>query len=455
MSKRISVAVALVGMCALSLLLPSCGNSSSRPSGLLYVLTQGITDVNNGGPTVSSYAVNLNSGGLSLVNSSTSTCPTASTSGNLEPCGLPLDILLDSTGATAFVLNQGVAVPVAPNPVVPPTIISYPINSDGSLGTPTAALPTDAALPGTPIAMTRDSAGKFLFVLDVGSDTTACGLTPTVACASISVFNMQSGSTTLSAVAGSPFPLGRIPSALSVIPFTAPTGNTLPCATTTDFLYITFNSDPALHNDNTLSAYCVDSSGVPNDLTPPPQSPYVTSPNPISVLAVNTNPAGEISGGVFVYVGSQASHAGALDIYDVCVAVGTAPCNSLANIGQLIPVTSPTPPTPGQNPLQMVVDPTSEFLYVMCKDTSQVFAYKITTASGALTALSGSASLSTGSQPVSMALHASVGNTGQFLFTSNSASSNVTGFSLNTLSGVMSALPAETTTSVPSGMAVR
>src|SRR5450631_735800 len=98
MSKKISVVVALVGMCALSLFLLSCGSSSSRSSGLLYVLTQGS---NGTGNNVSSFAIDLGSGGLSLINSNASTCAT----GN-QTCGLPINIVLDPTGAAAFVLNQ-------------------------------------------------------------------------------------------------------------------------------------------------------------------------------------------------------------------------------------------------------------------------------------------------------------------------------------------------------------
>src|SRR5271165_3246194 len=102
MSKKTGFVVALVGMCALSVLLMSCGSSSSRPSGLLYVLSQAESNV-------SSYAINLNNGNLSLINST------------LPPTGaLPISISLDPTGATAFVLNQA-------------SISSYTVGSDGSL----------------------------------------------------------------------------------------------------------------------------------------------------------------------------------------------------------------------------------------------------------------------------------------------------------------------------------
>ena len=87
MSKKLKIGVVLVGLCALSLLLLSCGSSSSRPSGLLYVLTQGTSGSGN---NVSSFSIDLNSGNLSLINSNATVC-----------CGLPVSIVLDPTGATA------------------------------------------------------------------------------------------------------------------------------------------------------------------------------------------------------------------------------------------------------------------------------------------------------------------------------------------------------------------
>src|SRR5260370_37634792 len=111
MSKKLDALVALAGMCALSLFLLSCGSSSSRPSGLLYVLTQGSSGVGN---NVSSFAIDLSRGNLSLINSNASTWTTAGVS-----CGLPLNILVHPAGAAAFVLNQR-----APSASVAPTI--YP-----------------------------------------------------------------------------------------------------------------------------------------------------------------------------------------------------------------------------------------------------------------------------------------------------------------------------------------
>lgn len=427
MSKKLSVVVALVGMCALSLFLLSCGSSSSRPSGLLYVLTQGS---NGTGNNVSSFSIDLNSGNLSLINSNASTCSTA------NACGLPLDILLDPTGATAFVLSQG-------------AISSYPVNSDGSFGAPTTAW--TAAAGDTAIAMTRDVGGNFLYVITEGNQSSNPPLAP-----QLLVFSTKPGSTSLTPVSNAVSTLTRVPTALSAITFPTPSGATPPCAFTTseEFLYVTSNHDLSqLHDDNTVSVYCVDSSGNLTDLTPNP--PYATATDPISVLAVNTNRAGPSSGGgVFVYVGSQSQNAGALNGFQMCT-VPNANCTSPdVTSARLNPVVT-QPPSPGSNPVAIVVDPTNSFLYIVCYGSNQVWGYLIST-TGTLTLLN-PPNLPTGSQPVAMAMHPSVNSTGQFLYVSNNNSSNISGFSVSTTTGSMSSLNSFPVTSpaVPSGMAAR
>ncbi len=409
MSKRISVVVALAGMCALSLFLLSCGSSSSRPSGLLYVLTQGS---NGTGNNVTSFSIDLGRGNLSLINSNASTCSTA------NACGLPLDILLDPTGAVAFVLNQGI-----PSASVAPTIYSYTVNSDGSLGAPTVAAtltPGDMA-----IAMTRDAGGNFLYVITEGNQSLA--LAP-----QLLVFSAKPGSASLTPVNNAISTLTRVPTALSTITLTAPCGTT----TSQEFLYVTSNRDLLpQHNDNTVSMYCVDSSG---NLSETVNSPYTTQVDPLSVLAVNTNPAGQNTGGVFVYVGSQPTASGALSIFQMDV-----------NNALLLPVGT-EPPSTGQKPVEMLVDPTNNFLYVVCEDSNQVYGYRINTTAGTLTALS-PANEPTGSQPVALAMHSS----GKFLYTSNSNASNLSGFTVSTTSGSMSSPFTVTSPAGPSGMTAR
>ncbi len=482
MAKKLGGVVAFVGLCALSLFLVNCGSSSSRPSGVLYVLTQGSNAVGN---NVSTFALDLNSGGLSLVNSNASTCPTPATGTNSNPCGLPLDILLDPTGATAFVLDQGAppcptCSPASNNPIAP-AIYPYTVGSDGSLSAPGTAVNWTCTgtnvsnCSDTATAMVRDAAGH-LFVIDGGSSPTpgyptanspypSCPHVPTAAydvCPSISVFTMTSG--TLSLAAGSPFYLSKIPSALSAIAFT-PSGGTAQ-----ELLFVTNNHDicsqnciaPSPHNDNTVSVYSVSSSGT---LTEQPNSPYaVAAVNPLSVLAVNTNPAGQNSGGLFVYVGNEDPNGGHLYPFEVCTAVDNVNCtpqqvtdNLMFPLRTCPEISCDVPPsTAGQSPIAMVVDPTNTFLYVASNGSSQVFGFRINTGAGTLTALSPNPNLPTGSHPVSMALHPTVNNTGQFLYTSNSGSANISGFTLSTTSGVMNSLPSATATpAAPSGMTAR
>jgi len=103
--------------------------------------------------------------------------------------------------------------------------------------------------------------------------------------------------------------------------------------------------------------------------------------------------------------------------------------------------------------LQMITDPTNNFLYVLSQGSSQVFGFRISTTTGTLSALS-PPSQPTGNGPVAMALHPSVNNTGQYLYTSNSGASNISGFTLGTTSGTMSNAITVVAPAAPSGIAV-
>ncbi len=497
MSKKIGGAVALVGMCAVSLFLLNCGNSSNRPSGVLYVLTQGI---NGSGNSVSLFTIDLYSGNLSLLESSPSTCPTPPSGSNSAPCGLPLDIVVEPPGATAFVLDQGVATATPP---VAPAIYSYTVNTGGILSapgaTPTwncispAGTPCSAtnSYPDTAVAMVRDAAGQFLFVIDQGtypSPTTCPSIaTPAtnatqaadfVGCPSISVYALTQGSTSLTLVSQSstyqsPFFLSKIPTALSTITFTPSSG------TPEELLFVTNNYDlctigclngpPPPPRDNTVSVYSVSSSGI---LTEQLNSPYVVAAaDPISVQAVNTNPPGESTGGVFVYVGSQNNNAGQLYPFQLCTVQNTACSPEAVQDNLMLPLaqqpcnTPPctVPPTSaGSYPGQMVLDPTNNFLYVASSLSNQIFGFRINTTAGKLTPLS-PAYQPAGTNPVSMVLLPSVSNTGQsltdnnygqFLYVSNNGSSNITGFTLSTTSGSMSSPITALAPAAPSGIAV-
>jgi hypothetical protein len=210
-----------------------------------------------------------------------------------------------------------------------------------------------------------------------------------------------------------------------------------------------------LNNDNTLSAYSVSSSGTLTDLTP--NEPYATATNPISVLAVNTNPAGENTGGVFVFVGNQGTSTGAISVYEVCTVVN-ASCKTTGNLGQLIPPLGP-PVSAGDNPVAMLTDPTNSFLYAVSALTNQVFGYRINLTTGVLVPLA-TPYQPTGTLPVALAMQPSVNQgdgafSGEYLYVSNNNSSSISGYSINTATGAMGNQTTVISNPGPSGITLR
>jgi lactonase family protein with 7-bladed beta-propeller len=454
MSKKLGFVIMLMALCALSVFLVNCGSSSHHPTGVLYVLTEGVTAEGGAagmGNNISSYAIDLDTGVLTLINYNPSTCPTPATSTNAEPCGIPIGILLDPTGGTAFVLDQGL--PTASPPVLP-AIYPYTVNSDGSLNGPGTGV-NWTTVPDTATAMTRDAAGQFLFVINEGVLPPQAGCPASGAgCPSISVFGTTPGSSTMTLESGSPFYLSKIPSALSALTFT-PAGS----STAQEFLFVSNNQDicttgcvpPSPHNDNTLSVYSVSSSGVLTEQTAL-GSPYsVPSSDPISVLAVNTNPAGENTGGIFVYVGSYPTNGGALSVYQLCAQTGQANCPVGVALGTLVPSPA-SPPATGEKPVGLVVDPTENFLFVACELSNQVYGYRINITTGELTVLTPASQPSQGSQPVALAMQGSVNEGGEYLYVSNTNSSNIGGFTVSTTTGTLSSATNVISNPGPSGM---
>ena len=454
MSKKTSGVVAFLALCGLSFFLLNCGSTVNRSSGLLYVLIQGSNEV-------SSYAVNLSSGNLSLINSNASTCPTA-TSNPPVLCGLPLDIVLDPKGSVAFVLDQGFPDPDTthvPPQATPPAIYAYTVNNDGSLSAPGSPVTlSQKADNDTAVATVRDPEGKFLFVVNHGTIPSPlnCPHDPTDpngndACPSISVFATQPGSTSVTLTGNNcpstttpcPKRLSRIATALSAITFTPPGGSAQ------TLLFATANQDLRTggHDDNTLTEYTVDASGNLSEYDDPNTGlPYTTAGNPSAVLAVQTSPIGGL-GGLFIYVASATTNS--VSAFQLCT-FQNANCSAqdVTNL-RLLPVG--TPVTVGSNPVAMVVDPMSNFLFVVSKNSSQVFGFRINATEGRLTALS-PANLSTGSAPVAIAMHSS----GKFLFVSNSASSNLSSYTVDTTSGSMSSpLTITTSNANPAGLVSR
>jgi hypothetical protein len=396
MLKKTGAVIALMAMLAMSALLMSCGSGSDRPSGLLYVVSQSLGNI-------SSYALDLASGDLSLItNNLAPTCPSSGA------CGLPTSIILDPTGNAALVLNQGF-------------ISGLKVNSDGSLSIDQnggAAIPSGQFA----IAMAPAAGGDLLFVISSPQNPTLANEPM------ISTYSTSPGSTTVTLV--SSVLLDRVPTGISAITFTPSNGG--PAQT---LVFLSSNLDlSTAHNDSEVSEFIADSSG---NLAEQSASPYsAQAPNPLSVYAVNTSPAGQpAAGSVFVYVGSQAAVAGSVSGFELCTQVDTN-CTEFDRENENLEI-AVKPTTIGQNPITMLADPTNMFLYIACNVGNNVYAFKMAPGTGVLTPLS-PALEPTGAGPVALAIHPSNNNSNEFLYVTNNVANTIVGYTVNLTSGDLS-----------------
>ena len=420
MSQKLSGWLAFLG---LTLLFLSCGSSSSRPAGELYVLSQGENNVGY-------FAIDLNTGHLSLLNRTT------------KADVAPSQILLDPTGKAAYVLNTS----IDPLNTDPPSnnISAYTINGDGTFGDP-----TEVRVPGGGVvSMARDAAGTFLIVVSQGTIATgACQVHSGLGCAhppTITVYATASGSSNLT-LAGTQV-LNFVPT--SVVTSITGTFNdpstTPPTPVSGTLVQVTGNQDLVGTNDNTVSEFVVSSAGAVSG--PLAGSPYTTQSAPSSVLSVTTTPTGG-AGGTFVYVTNVTTNN--LDIYQICTSVNGSSCSS-DDIADAKMVHLAGAVSVDQSPLAMAADPTNSFLYVVNRDSSNLRAFRINQSTGVLSALNPS-TVSTGLTPVAISMH----STGKFLFVSNNAGSSVSAFNVDTTSGALSNASIVTSTAQPAGLAAR
>ena len=388
MSKKLHLVLALGALVVLTAFLLNCGSSSSRPAGVLYAVSQGESKVG-------SYAINLDSGKLTLINANASTC----TGGT---CGFPESLVLDPSGSAAFVLNQG-----DPGSGVAPAIVPYTVNSDGSLSAPGS--PTSLIVGDMSPTMVRDKAGNFLLVANQTSNT-------------VTLFSIQSGSTNISLVGS--VSVGQLPVAVAIDP-------------NDNFFYVVNQTD------NTVGEYDL-ATGVEKA-----GSPYTTGSVPSAVVAVRTTPVGG-TGGLFVYVANSGNGSGAnsVTIFSVCL-VENANCSTQdKDDAKMVPVGSPI--SVGLNPVAMAVDPTNNFLYVVNQGSNTVSGFRINAATGELSALN-PATVPTGTRPVALTIHPN----GKFLFVSNNGSSSISGFTLDTTSGKLAAIETITSSAQPAGIGAK
>lgn len=401
MRTRVTCIVAILVLIAIGFLMACSTKFSPSNNGLVVVPTQGEA-------VMQSFSLDLGNGHLSQINN---------VNGPPTP-GLPTQVVLNAAGTFAFVIVQE-------NAVLPSSqtgISSYQVATDGKLSSISTTSVTN------PVALAIDSAGKFLFVAS-GTE------------GSISAFSIGTNGS-LSAVGKPtslpPQPGGRTPdaSALAVTPTVFPI-QFAPCSgftpPTAENLYVT---DAV---NNVLLNYSISSTG---NLTLVPTATVTgiatgTVPSGIAVDPCNR----------FVYV-SNAIPNNSVSAYTICHSV--APANNCPNADFSLQAVAGSPFPAGDNPGPLSEDAFGSFLYVVDTGSSQISGYRISSSTGALTALTGT-NISTNSGPTSIAIRSD----DSWMFVANINSGNLSQYAITPATGALVPQPATSTFNFPSGVAVK
>ena len=174
---RFAWMVAILALVSIGFLMACNAKYSSNDNGLVVIPSQGGGPlVNNqlNGPVMETFSLDLSNGSTTEINN---------VNGPPTP-GLPTAVVLDPAGANAYVI-------ITANPAVPggsvTGIATFPVASDGKLGSATTytlnsasvqiqvlvnGVPTNQSesVPVAPVALSMDSAGKFLFVDEYHED---------------------------------------------------------------------------------------------------------------------------------------------------------------------------------------------------------------------------------------------------------------------------------------------
>ncbi len=267
---------------------------------------------------------------------------------------------------------------------------TYVVNEDGasvsgyanSAGALTPVLGSPFPTGNVPTAVSVDPALKFAFVSNSQDNN-------------VSAFKIDPATGALTAVAGSPFPTGNNPQALVV----DPTGR---------FLYVTS------YSDGKISGYSIDAtSGV---LTAIAGSPFAAG---VSALGVAVSPTGQ-----FAYVVNQNNR--------------TVSGYSIDSTSGALAAVPGSPFLVGHQPRNLTVDQSGKFVYVANLADNNVTGFAIDGATGTLTAIAGSP-FGTGRSPFFIASANGVSGA-EFVYVPNLLDANVSGYSVDTTTGVLTAM---------------
>ncbi|MGH6648328.1 lactonase family protein [Aquabacterium sp.] len=367
-----------------SLLVTACGGNnpnyvtSASPTPPVYVPGAGIA------PPRFAYVVNRGTSNVSgfSVNATSGLLTPIAGAGSPWVTGTnPESIAVDPGVRFAYVANNGSN-----------NVSVFNINSDGSL--------TANGLPATagsqPTAVTVDPQGRYVYVANGD-----------IAASTISAYSLNSTTGQLTPIAGSPFAsTGTNPRSIAV----DPTGK---------FVYV------ANFASSSISIYSIDTSStgghVPGALIlQGTVTTTVDSPNSITVVTSAT--------GIYAYVANFGN--------DSVTAYSVNTTN-----GALTPTNPGLALSGGTTPTSVAVEPNGKFAYVTnlsLPGTGNVAAFSIGQAvgnAGALTALGGASATAalTGGAPYSVAADPS----GKFIYAVQSATNQITGFTLNATTGAL------------------
>jgi hypothetical protein len=448
MSKRFGLLGMMLGLVLAGLLLACGSNYNSSTDGLLVVGSQG-------SGLLETFSFTLNNGHVSAIANS----PNDTSSQTCVLHGLPGAIVTDPNGTYAYaIISENSACSGSKT-----GLAAFQLSSGGNItqvGGLTAFAQESVTVNGTiekldvvPYSMSRDSAGKFMFVADrATTDTTGIAVP-----GAISVFSIGSGGA-LTEVAGSPFltPTAALPAdvvSVAASPTTFPgvgingtvnsvcslPGNTPP---TSEYLYAVDAKNYGVWE------FQVDtSSGVLGN--PPGGSQAAFFAADQVPMGVAVDPCNR-----FVYVSDFVTNK--ISGYTLCGAVNASIGCPHAD-GSLVQISnSPFPLTGSANgPGPIAVDPFGNNVYVVGTLSNTVSEFKISSVTGGLAALT-PATVQTGAGPVSITIRAD----DNWMFVANYGSlgqggSTVSQYSITPATGALSVLPAIDTDNLPWGVAVK
>jgi 6-phosphogluconolactonase (cycloisomerase 2 family) len=418
MSKRWAWLLAVAVLVSVGALV-ACGSKyTSSSDGLVLVGSQG-------SGLIQTFSFSLNSGHTSAIDNPLSDTVNQTCVLN----GQPASIVMDPAGAHAYtIITSGPACAGSQ-----PGIAVFQVGSDGRL-TQTGSLTADP----NPVALSMDSAGKFLFVAEgtsglvnsyaIGSDGSLTLTTPTYTLPATAL------TPNIVAIAASPTVLPAVGiNGIQNAVCSAP-GNTAP---TSEYLY-------AVDSQNyVVWQFSVDTSsgalGNPPSTSSVPSFPTAAIPAGVAVDPCNR----------FVYV-SNDQPTNKVSAYSICTSVIANVCTA-AN-GALVPVSgSPFSLTGGANgPNAIAVDPFGNNVYVVGHLSNTVSTFKISPVTGTLAA-GNPATSATGSQPVSITIRSD----DSWMFVSNFNAASVSQYSITPATGALTTQLPITTDNYPFGVAVK